>query len=306
MGRHSCVRIPIRPGETERLAGWARSLESRRDEVRRALEAEGIDAEVVLLERGPDGDALLIYTVAEDPAAANAAFEASTEPVDVEFRALMAETLDVSGAAPVEVILAAGAAEGPGGPEVELPRIETDRLLLRVPGPEDAEAMAAYVIRNRDHLGPWEPRRDDGYFTEAFWRRRLAETRRQALAGTTLTLVLQPRDAPLPRILGQITFSGITRGPFHAAYLGYGIDREAEGRGLMAEALGAALEHAFENLGLHRVMANHVPENDRSARLLERLGFVREGLAPDYLRIDGEWRDHVLTALVNPRWRGER
>ena len=82
--------------------------------------------------------------------------------------------------------------------------------------------------------------------------------------------------------------------------LGYAIDQAHEGRGLMREALEATIEHAFTVLRLHRIQANYVPENERSGRLLERLGFRREGLAKDYLFIDGRWRDHVLTARLNP------
>ena len=70
----------------------------------------------------------------------------------------------------------------------------------------------------------------------------------------------------------------------------------------MAQALRATNAFVFDSMRLHRIMANYRPENERSARLLERLGFVREGLAKDYLFIDGAWRDHILTALVNPRF----
>ena len=59
---------------------------------------------------------------------------------------------------------------------------------------------------------------------------------------------------------------------------------------------------AFAELRLHRIMANYRPENTRSAQVLERLGFRREGIAHDYLFIDGAWRDHVLTALVHPTY----
>jgi ribosomal-protein-alanine N-acetyltransferase len=68
----------------------------------------------------------------------------------------------------------------------------------------------------------------------------------------------------------------------------------------MSEALRAANAYVFGPMRLHRIMANHRPENARSAKLLERLGFVREGLARDYLFIDGAWRDHVLMSLTNP------
>jgi ribosomal-protein-alanine N-acetyltransferase len=68
----------------------------------------------------------------------------------------------------------------------------------------------------------------------------------------------------------------------------------------MFEALQASIAYMFHEQDLHRIMANHVPENVRSAALLQRLGFEREGYAREYLKINGIWRDHVLTALVKP------
>jgi ribosomal-protein-alanine N-acetyltransferase len=88
--------------------------------------------------------------------------------------------------------------------------------------------------------------------------------------------------------------------------LGYSIDAAHEGRGLMREALEAVLADAFGRLGLHRVQANVRPENARSLALLARLGFEREGLAREYLFIDGAWRDHVMTARRAPGWPAER
>lgn len=70
----------------------------------------------------------------------------------------------------------------------------------------------------------------------------------------------------------------------------------------MARAVARVVAHAFDALGMHRVMANYVPDNARSARLLERLGFEKEGIAKKYLFIAGEWRDHVLTSRVNEAW----
>jgi ribosomal-protein-alanine N-acetyltransferase len=84
--------------------------------------------------------------------------------------------------------------------------------------------------------------------------------------------------------------------------LGFAIDREFEGRGLMREALAASIDWLFGTLNLHRVQASHRPENERSRRLLARLGFEREGLARQYLFIDGAWRDHVINAKLNPNF----
>jgi ribosomal-protein-alanine N-acetyltransferase len=101
-------------------------------------------------------------------------------------------------------------------------------------------------------------------------------------------------------VLGTVNFTQIFRGAFQACYLGYSLDHRLEGRGLMHEAVGAAIRHVFDVLKLHRIMVNYVPSNERSATLARRLGFVPEGIARDYLYIDGAWRDHVLTALTNP------
>jgi ribosomal-protein-alanine N-acetyltransferase len=84
--------------------------------------------------------------------------------------------------------------------------------------------------------------------------------------------------------------------------LGYQIDRECEGRGLMSEALRAAIRYMFEDQKLHRIAANYRPENVRSGRLLAKLGFRIEGFAKDYLFIDGAWRDHILTSRVNDQF----
>ena len=107
-------------------------------------------------------------------------------------------------------------------------------------------------------------------------------------------------------VIGQIHFSGITRGVFHNAQLGYALDARWQKRGLMTEALRVVLAEVFSrSIGLHRVQAAYRPENLRSAAVLERLGFEREGVARDYLFIAGAWRDHVITALRNPAWCGD-
>jgi [ribosomal protein S5]-alanine N-acetyltransferase len=187
----------------------------------------------------------------------------------------------------------------------ELPRLETDRLLLEVPRPNDAAALAAYCLENREHLAAWEPARDEAYFTPAHWTRELVAHEAAVRRGQALSFVLRLRTDPAGPIRGRCALTNIVRGPFQAAHLGFSLDRRAQGQGLMAEALVATIRHAFETIGLHRVMAAYVPGNERSARLLRRLGFRTEGFARDYLLLAGAWRDHVLTSLVNPDWRPE-
>jgi [ribosomal protein S5]-alanine N-acetyltransferase len=187
---------------------------------------------------------------------------------------------------------------------VELPELRTERLTLRLARPGMQAAIARFLADNFEgHLDRWSPPATTAFFTEAFWRDRLGAAVEEYATGRAVRFVLQAKDAPVDGdVLGTCNYTNIVRGPFLACHLGYQIARAHEGHGLMAEALRATNAYVFERLRLHRIMANYRPENERSRLLLERLGFVREGLARDYLFIDGAWRDHVLTALVNPRF----
>ena len=182
-----------------------------------------------------------------------------------------------------------------------LPELATARLVVRLARPGMQAAMARFLAENFEgHLDRWSAPAATAFFTEAFWRDRLAIAVEEFHAGRAARFVLQAPGPESGAVIGTCNYTNIVRGPFLACHLGYQIARTHEGRGLMAEALRATNAFAFRELRLHRIMANYRPENERSGRLLERLGFVREGMAKDYLFIDGAWRDHVLTALVNP------
>lgn len=179
--------------------------------------------------------------------------------------------------------------------------LSTERLVLRLAEPDEADEVAEFHRRNRVHFEPWDPRRAESFFTAPWWREQLVLDREVAEADRGYRFFLFARAAPRT-VIGHAHLSNVVRGAFQASHLGFGIDREREGRGLMREALEAMIDWAFDRLALHRIEANHRPENVRSAGLLERLGFERQGFARDYLYIDGAWRDHVLTALTNQAW----
>jgi ribosomal-protein-alanine N-acetyltransferase len=189
-------------------------------------------------------------------------------------------------------------------PEIEqFPAIKTERLLLTLPPTETAARLLAYVRDNREHLAPFSPPPPQDYYTEAFWQNRLQLAREEFGRGESVRFVLFRRESPLEEVVGECNFTSIARGPFQACYLGYNLDSRAVGKGLMYEALTAAIDYVFTDLKLHRIMANYLPANERSARLLRRLGFTVEGYARDYLFIAGEWRDHILTSLTNDKIR---
>jgi ribosomal-protein-alanine N-acetyltransferase len=178
-------------------------------------------------------------------------------------------------------------------------RLETARTVLTTAIPADAPALAGYYARNADHLAPWEPLRPEGFHSEASWRTRLEEQAGDIAAGRVLPMVARLIGTE-DEIVAVCTLSNIARGPFQACAMGYSIDAAHEGKGLMREVVGAVVDHALGPMGLNRVMANHLPENTRSAALLARLGFEREGFARRYLKIAGAWRDHVLNSKLAP------
>ncbi|PPU76889.1 MULTISPECIES: GNAT family N-acetyltransferase [Xanthomonas] len=158
----------------------------------------------------------------------------------------------------------------------------------------DPAAVADYHVRNRAHLADAMPLRPTAFYTVEGWRR-LCIAYRSAVPGEReLQLVLLTGQ----QVIGTVGFTQIQRGALQACHLGYGLDAAWQGRGLMQWAAAQGIAFVFGPLRLHRVMAQYVPENVRSAQVLARLGFQIEGRARRYLQLNGVWRDHVLTSLL--------
>ncbi|MEY2934932.1 MAG: hypothetical protein RL033_5681 [Pseudomonadota bacterium] len=181
-----------------------------------------------------------------------------------------------------------------------VPRLLTERLILTVPEERDAPALLAYAQRNDGPQRPWSPPTPVDAFTEHFTLRRIRDAQQQLAAGSHVRFWFRWRHDEHGPFVGALTLSGIALGPFRCARVGYHIDHECQGRGLMSEALRAVIRYAFDELRLHRLEASVIPSNERSVKVLERAGFVVEGYARKYLFINGQLRDHLLTSLSNP------
>ncbi len=160
----------------------------------------------------------------------------------------------------------------------------------------DVEKLRAYYTINENHFRQWEPKRENRYYTQAYWEERVSAMLTQQNNGEAIYLLLE--NDKTNEVIAHCTLSQIFHGVFQACYMGYAISESHQRKGLMEFLCRHAIEYAFSELGLHRVMANYVPYNNRSARLLKKLGFRREGYAKDYLKINGRWEDHIMTALV--------
>lgn len=174
----------------------------------------------------------------------------------------------------------------------------TDRLILRILRPKDAGLVLDYITRNKDFLKEWETDRPDDYYTLSHQKSLLKRDYRRFQELQMLRLWILKKDSP-NKVIGTIALDNIIRGPFLSCFLGYRLDRDNINQGYTTEALGELIRIAFEDMGLHRLEANIMPRNQRSLRVVEKLGFVDEGLSRDYLKINEKWEDHIHMVLLN-------
>ncbi|MER6102841.1 GNAT family N-acetyltransferase [Streptomyces sp. NPDC001832] len=174
---------------------------------------------------------------------------------------------------------------------------EGRRVAIRAYTPADAEEFTTRARESRGLHSPWlfppeDPR------TYATYAGRLIDD--PAKAG--FLVCERERESGESGagggIAGFININNIVRGGFRCGALGYGAFAHAVGRGLMSEGLALVLRYAFGPLGLHRLEANIQPANEGSLALVRRAGFRLEGFSPDFLFIDGAWRDHERWAIT--------
>jgi ribosomal-protein-alanine N-acetyltransferase len=177
-------------------------------------------------------------------------------------------------------------------------RVETERLVLRPPRTADVPEMRRALRQNAAHLRPWSvaPASGEDAASLTSVSRAVLRHRREWKAGQAYVLLVTPHDERT--IIGRVALGGVLRGAFQNAYLGYWIDAEHQGRGLMTEAVRAATGFALSTAGLHRVQAAVMPRNAASQRVLAKTGYRYEGLAARYLCIAGTWEDHLIYATT--------
>lgn len=180
-------------------------------------------------------------------------------------------------------------------------RLESERMVLRLPAHSDYAAWTSLRETSRDFLTPWEPVWALDHLSRKSFTNRVYWAARASKAGTALPLFLVRRDGVL---VGAITLDNIRRGPAQSGTIGYWIGQPFARQGYMREAIGALVHHAFTTMDLSRIDAACLPENAASRGVLERSGFKYEGVAQSYLQINGRWRNHVLFSNLRSDRRG--
>ena len=181
------------------------------------------------------------------------------------------------------------------------PRLETERMVLRLPAHGDFAAWTSLRAESREFLTPWEPVWHADHLSRRAFTNRVYWAARASRSGTSLPLFLVRQDGVL---LGAITLDGIRRGPAQMGTLGYWVGAPFARKGYMREAIGAVVGHAFGPMDLSRIEAACLPENVASRGALESCGFKYEGVAQSYLQINGRWRNHVLYSILRADRRG--
>jgi [ribosomal protein S5]-alanine N-acetyltransferase len=181
----------------------------------------------------------------------------------------------------------------PGGQQ---PVIRGQDVYLRYPRIGDYASWARLRGESREFLAKWEPVWADDELTKGAFRRRIKRYHKETrLDSAYVFFVFRASDDAL---MGGCTISNVRRGVTQCCALGYWIGARFARRGYMTDAIRALIPFVFGTLGLHRIEAACLPENEASRSLLTKAGFREEGLARKYLLINGEWSDHVLFALL--------
>ncbi len=173
---------------------------------------------------------------------------------------------------------------------------EGKHVTLRFPRLSDYPEWAALREESRDFLTPWEPTWPIDDLTRPAFRRRLKRYARDFREDLSYPFFVFTRVDE--ELVGSCIVSNVRRGVTQSCNLGYWAGEKFASQGYMSDAVRLLIPFVFDQLNLHRIEAACLPSNEPSKRLLKRVGFSEEGHARRFLKIDGDWRDHILFAML--------
>ena len=167
-------------------------------------------------------------------------------------------------------------------------------IILRNLTPMNAKEILEYYKKNKNHLAPFEPSKDDNFYTLETQKRLLNKSYKESLNGTNVDLGIFKEET----LIGKIKLSRIIHGSFKNGTLGYSIDEDEQGKGYMKESVKLLLKYAFNECELHRIEASALVSNEKSRMVLEKCGFKLVGINEKYLLINGKWEDHATYCIL--------
>ena len=179
-------------------------------------------------------------------------------------------------------------------------RLSGKRVFLRPPKRRDAIKWQKLRLSSKSFLSPWEPKWDATSCSRRAFMKYLKNSSYLANIDRSYSfLIFKDDDKDL---VGGINIFNVRRGASQSSSIGYWIGKRHSRKGYMYEALKILLPSLFIDLRLHRIEAAVLKHNKPSRKLLEKIGFIEEGVSRAYLKIDGEWQDHVMYSLLRKEY----
>ncbi len=175
-------------------------------------------------------------------------------------------------------------------------KFEGKTIILRMPDVGDCQAWTKLRELSASFLMPWEPLWPHDAVSSSFYMRQWRRFSRRWIQDREYAFLIFRRqpNGQEGGLLGGITITDIKRSVYQVGTLGYWMGAPFAGQGVMREAISLLLPFAYQQLGLHRLEATVMPENERSIRLLRSLGFREVGLSKQNMQIEGAWRDQII------------
>lgn len=177
-------------------------------------------------------------------------------------------------------------------------RYETDRLILKILEPTEAAAVLRFYLDNKELFEQSEPDREEGFYTTEHQHAILTAEYNMAIQGTLCRFWLYRKSDPT-EIIGTVSIREIKRLYRQSCLIGYKLGEKYFHQGYATEALREIIRIVFDELRLHRITAQVMTDNDASIRLMERLGFVNEGIERKVFFLNGKWTDHIRYSLIS-------
>lgn len=174
--------------------------------------------------------------------------------------------------------------------------LEGEKCYLRILVERDAMQFTQLLKANQLYWTIFEPKQEALFYTVGVQREKIKEALYQMHDNREYNFGVFDYDSG--RLIGHVSLYSIKRLPFLSGYIGYSIDERETGRGIATEAVKLATAFSFDTLRLHRLEAYVSPRNQGSVAVLEKAGYVQEGLLRQKLYINGVWEDHYLYAKV--------
>ncbi|WP_163529617.1 GNAT family N-acetyltransferase [Halobacillus ihumii] len=176
--------------------------------------------------------------------------------------------------------------------------MEGNHIHIRELKSEDAEALLHLQKENRAFFEKYSMLREDSFYTTKAQLDRIKKFEKGIKQDSEYNFgIFKNEDQEL---IGTVNLFQVLRGSLQSAIIGYFLDKQHNGQGFTTEAVQLLVKYAFEELDLHRVEAGVMPHNIGSLRVLEKAGFHKEGIARKNVKINGQWEDHQVLAVLNP------